>query len=219
MRILGLSSATKIISIGLVDQGKILAETTLADCRTEKIAFYIKEAGIEPRQIEAVAVADGPGSYSGLRGGLATAKSLAQSLQVPLIGISTMEAIAYNLADIEGTMAVVLDARLDEYNLALFGAADGKIKRLTDDIVIKLDQLIAKLGQISGELWIVGSVTEIKARLAGENYHFADDIHSHPYGSNVARLGSIKLKAGQADDPLTLAPKYSHKPNIREFNR
>src|SRR3989339_60264 len=157
MAILGISSATKIISIGLVDQEKVLAETTLADCRTEKISFYIKEAGIEPRQIEAVAVADGPGSYSGLRGGLATAKSLAQSLKIPLIGISTMEAIAFNLADIEGTMAVVLDARLDEYNLTLFGAANGQIKRLTDDIVVKLDHLVAKLGKISGDLWIVGS--------------------------------------------------------------
>jgi tRNA threonylcarbamoyladenosine biosynthesis protein TsaB len=84
-----------------------------------------------------VAVAVGPGSYSGLRGGLAVAKTLAQTLKVPLAGISTLEAIAYNLINVEGTMAVILDAKADEYNFALFGASRGKLKRLTGDMVLK----------------------------------------------------------------------------------
>ena len=75
MRILGISSATKVISIGLVDEEAILAEATLAEVRSEKIMSYVKEAGVEPSQLEGIAVAAGPGSYSGLRGGLATAKS------------------------------------------------------------------------------------------------------------------------------------------------
>lgn len=218
MRILGISSATEIISVGLLEDQKVLAETTLADIRAEKIIFYVKEAGIEPSQIDGVAVAIGPGSYSGLRGGLATAKSLVQTLNVPIVGIPTLEAIAYNLIDIEGTMAVMLDAKLDEYNFALFGVSQGKLKRITDDLVMKLDVLRDRLLSISGNIWLVGNTKEIKD-LKGENYHFAEEIHSHPYGMNVARLGLERIKAGQGDDPLKLTPQYSHKPNIREYHK
>jgi len=221
MRILGISSATKVISIGLIDEDKVLAETTLADLQSERAMFYVKEAGIKPEEVEGVAVASGPGSYSGLRGGLAAAKALAQSLNVPLVGVPTLDAIAYNLVEIEGTMAVVLDARADEYNFALFGAHGGQLKRLTDDIVLKLDVIKERLSKISGEIWVVGSLKELKdfkeqQGVAG-NYHWTEEVHSHPYGINVARLGREKIKAGQIDDPLTLTPNYSHQPNIREF--
>lgn len=225
MRVLGISSATKVISIGLVDEDRVLVEATVSDIRAEKIMFYVKEAGIEPSQIEGVAVAQGPGSYSGLRGGLAVAKSLAQTLNVPLVGISTLEAIAYNLVDIEGSMAVILDAKSDEYNFAWFGASQGKLKRLTDDLVLKFDKMLDKLSKISGEIYLVGKVNGIREKLVpgeiegvkGENYHFAGDFHSHPYGINVARLGLIKIKSGKTENPLKFAPQYSHKPNIREF--
>ena len=218
MRVLGLSSATKVISIGLADEEKVVAATTVSDIQAEKIMFYVKEAGIEPKQIEGVAVAQGPGSYSGLRGGLATAKSLAQTLNVPLIGVSTLEAIAYNLIDIEGTMAVILDAKADEYNFALFGAHQGKIKRLTDDLVIKLDALRERISRVSGDIWVVGNIRGIKD-IKGNNYHFAEESHSHPYGINVAKLGLLKIKSGQASDPLKLIPQYSHRPNIREYSK
>lgn len=216
MRVLGLSSATKIISIGLIDDGKVLAETTVSDIQAERIMFYVREAGVEPKQIEGVAVAIGPGSYAGLRGGLATAKALAQTLNISIVGISTLEAIAYNLVNVEGTMAVLLDAKADEYNFALFGASGGKLKRLTDDLVLKLDILRERISRISGDIWLVGNIKGIKD-IKGDNYHFTEDIHCHPYGINVARLGLLKIKTGQTDDPLKLVPKYSHKPNIREY--
>jgi len=217
MPVLGLSSATKIVSLGLIDEDKVLVETTVADLRAEKLVFYMKEAGIEPEQIEAVAVAQGPGSYSGLRGGLATAKSLAQTLKVPLTGVSTLEAIAYNLIEIEGTMAVMLDAKRDEYNFALFGVSQGKLQRLTDDLVLTLDNISRKLKQINGQIHLTGAVNDLRKKLKGDNYLFADEIHSQPYGINVARLGALKIKAGVTSDPLKLTPNYSHKPNIREY--
>ncbi len=218
MKILGISSATKVISIGLLDDDKVLVETTVSDIRAEKLLFYVKEAGIKPEEIEAVAVAIGPGSYVGLRGGLATAKSLAQTLNIPLVGVSTLEAIAYNLVDIEGTMAVILDAKSDEYNFALFGAHEGKLQRLTDDLVVRFDKIQEKLKMISGDMWVIGKMEGLRDREKEQkNLHIAEEIHSHPYGINVARLGLLKIKAGETADPLKLTPNYSHKPNIREF--
>ena len=223
MRVLGISSATKVISIGLVDEDKVLVETTVSDIHAERVMFYVKEAGVLPEQIKGIAVASGPGSYSGLRGGLAAAKSLAQTLEVPLVGVSTLEAIAYNLVDIEGTMAVILDARADEYNFALFGASGGRLKRLTGDLVLKLNVIKDRLSRISGDIWVIGNIREYRGisgkirENQGRNFHFAEELHSHPYGINIAKSGLLKLKAGQKDNPLELVPSYSHKPNIREY--
>jgi tRNA threonylcarbamoyladenosine biosynthesis protein TsaB len=184
----------------LIDEDKVLVETTVAGLSTEKILFYAQEAGIDPKDIDGVAVASGPGSYSGLRGGLSTAKSLAQTLNIPLVGIPTLEAIAYNLLDAEGTIAVMLDAKWDEYNFALFGAHDGEIKRLTEDMVLTKSHIDKKLGDVKGKI------------------HLVDGSKMHPYGINVARLGLTKIKGGQTEDPLELVPVYSHRPNIREFD-
>ena len=219
MRILGISSATKIISIGLIEGEKVMVETTLAELQAEKVIYYIKEAGIEPEGIEGVAVAVGPGSYSGLRGGLATAKSLAQSLKVPLAGISTLEAIAYNLIDSEGTIAVILDARLDEYNFALFGASGGKLKRLTGDLVLKLESLLTLLEKISGRILLAGNLTAVKEKIKKDNLCFSEEINSIPFGSNVAKLGLLKIEAGKSDDLLKLVPQYSHRPVFKEFSK
>ncbi|MFA4843495.1 MAG: tRNA (adenosine(37)-N6)-threonylcarbamoyltransferase complex dimerization subunit type 1 TsaB [Candidatus Margulisiibacteriota bacterium] len=217
MRILGLSSATKIVSLGLADETRVLVETTVAGMNSERIMFYVQEAGITPEQIDGVAVAVGPGSYAGLRGGLAAAKSLAQTLNVPLVGVPTLDAIAYNLVAVEGTIAVCLDARHDEYNFALFGAADGRLKRLTADLVIKLDRIKELLGKITGEMHFIGSGLGTGDWGLGENIKVADELQTLPYGINVARLGLLKLKAGEQDDPLKLVPNYSHQPNFREY--
>ncbi len=196
MRILGISSATKIISVGLIDDDRVLFEKTVDDIRAEKVILYVKEAGIKPDQIEGVAIAVGPGSYSGLRGGLAAAKSLAQVLKIPLVGISTLEAIAYNLIDEEGTISVVLDAKSDDYNFALFETREGKLKRLTDDLVLKLDEIFART----------------------KGAHLCEGENAHPYGVNIAKLGLDRIKSGRTDDFLKLAPAYSHKPNIRMYD-
>ncbi|MFA5113793.1 MAG: tRNA (adenosine(37)-N6)-threonylcarbamoyltransferase complex dimerization subunit type 1 TsaB [Candidatus Margulisiibacteriota bacterium] len=219
MKVLGLSSATKIISFGLLDGERIVAEATIAETRAETIMPLLAQAGVLPEQLDAIAVCQGPGSYSGLRGGLATAKALAQTLDKPLVGVSTLDAIAFNLVDIEGTMAVILDARGDEYNFALFGASGGQLKRLTADLALKLAVIKERLLAITGELWLVGNLDKMRDEECGmrNNIHLADELQCHPYGVNVARLGALKLQAGEKADPLNLVPDYSHQPNIREF--
>jgi len=125
------------------------------------------------------------------------------------------------LIELEGTIAVILDARADEYNFALFGASAGKLKRLTDDLVIKFDKLANCLLKITGDIYLVGSLEKVRASgiLVRDNFHFTPEIHSHPYGTNVARLGWAKIQAGQMDDLLSLVPQYSHKPSFKEFGK
>ena len=220
MSILGISCATKLISLGIINEQGVRLETSIAEIQAERVMFYVKESGIKPEEIDGIAITIGPGSYSGLRAGLATAKTLSQTLSLPLMGISTLEAIAYNLVDMEGTIAVLLDARMDEYNFALFGAIAGKMKRLTEDLVLKWEVLIERLAEISGKIWVVGKTLPLKEMQSWpKNICFAEETHSHPYGVNVARLGMLKKEAGQTDDPLTLAPHYSHTVSVKEFRK
>ncbi len=227
MKILGISSATKIISIGLINEDEVLSEYTVSypEAKTENIVLYIDEMisrlKIKIENLEAVSVTIGPGSYAGLRGGLAVAKSLAQTLNIPIVGISTLEAMAFNLVDIEGTIATVTDATRDDYNFALFSSRDGKLKRLTEDFVIDLDRLLNTFGEIKGVLYFVSIVPDLSKKILIKNpqskIKFVGIEQSLPYGRNVARLGALRVKAGDLDNPLTLVPSYSHKPNIREY--
>jgi hypothetical protein len=103
--------------------------------------------------------------------------------------------------------------------VAIYGACQGELKRLTPDLVLNSEQIVKSINKISGPIWLVGNLKELtdKLDLGRGNYHLTDEIHSHPYGLNVARLGLTKILAGQTDDPLSLIPAYSHKPNIREY--
>ncbi|MFH1825670.1 MAG: tRNA (adenosine(37)-N6)-threonylcarbamoyltransferase complex dimerization subunit type 1 TsaB [bacterium] len=196
MRILGLSSATKVISFGFIDDDNVLVDKAVDDMRAEMILSYIREAGIKPEEIEGVAAAIGPGSYSGLRGGAATAKTLAQTLEIPLVGVSTLEAIAYNAVGQEKNIAVMLDAKRDEFNFATFKPVAGRLERLTEDQVLR--------------------EIEIKAKITNDVL-LLDGRQTHPLGINVAKIGLALLKSGQTADPLKLVPQYSHLPNIRLF--
>lgn len=191
MKTLGISSATKTISVGLVDGSQILAELTFSgkEAFTENLIVYIKKIIEESKvKLDCIAVTDGPGSYSGLRGGMATAKTLAQVLKLPVVGVSTLETIAYNSIDTEGTVAAVTHAKRDEHNFALFGIKNRTIKRLTDDIIVPKDKLEKKLAHIK-------------------------KCNDTPRGSSVAFLAQGKKDQGF----LKIKLNYSHQPNIREY--
>lgn len=199
MAVLGLCSATRTISVGLVHNGQVLSSLSVSgkEAFTEDLVTYIdrivKEANVG---ISAVAVASGPGSYNGLRGGIATAKTLAQSLSLPIIEVGTLEAVAYGAICKQGIIIAQTDARRDEYNFALF-ASDGKeLKRLTRDLVLKEEKISALLSKIKGEI------------------HIAEPLE---LGANTALLGERLLKEGKTSDLMKITPKYSVEPKIREF--
>ncbi|OGC30618.1 tRNA (adenosine(37)-N6)-threonylcarbamoyltransferase complex dimerization subunit type 1 TsaB [candidate division WOR-1 bacterium RIFOXYB2_FULL_48_7] len=201
--------------MGLIDGALILADTTLTDMRSEQLIFYVQAAGIKPEELAGVAVAIGPGSYAGLRGGVAAAKTLAQALNIPIAAVSTLAAMAYNLALVQGTIAVILPARHDEYSFAFFGAEKGRFKRLTNDLVLPAEKLISRLKTITGEMYLIGKLKEYQ--LERPNFHYVELEQAPPTGVNVARLGWSEIQHGRLADPLTLVPEYSHQPQIREY--
>ena len=209
-----------------MENGQILAELSIKGKQafTEDLVLYIQKIVAKSKaKLTGISVAYGPGAYSGLRGGLAVAKSLAQALRLPLAAVSTLEALAYNLIDQTCTLATITDARRDEFNFALFTVKDRKLNRLTGDLVIKLDRLVELLSEIRGTFYVVGAVEDLPAGRHGlktmlpEGSKITFVENGFVKGSSVALLGENLIKEGKTVDPLKLVPKYSHKPTFKEY--
>jgi len=224
MRILGITSAIGIVGAGVVDDQGILAECSISSSITQSeklitlVEDVLKKIRIKINDIDAVAVTTGPGSYSGLRGGLATAKGLVAALDVPIIPVSTLHAIAFNFVNMEGTVAVAVNACRDDYNLSLWGVSRGVLSRLTEDLTVKLENIVDVLSSVKGSL-TVASDQKVKDMINSDNILFAEQKNVVPWAVNVAKIGIDKLKKGEIADPVGLVPSYSHKPNIREFKK
>ena len=224
IKVLGITSAIGIIGAGICGENNVLAECSVSGkiVQTEKLVPLIddvlKKTKLNIKDIDAVAVTTGPGSYSGLRGGLATAKAFVEALDIPIISVSTLHAIAYNFADMEGTVAVAVNACREDYNLSLWGSSGGKLKRLTGDIIVKIDRIVEVLSSVKGRITLAADET-LRGRIKSDNILLADPRNAVPWAVNVARIGLDKLKNNEVEDYITLSPSYSHKPNIREYKK
>jgi len=224
MKVLGLTSAIKTIGASVVDGHEILSECSVRgqSVQSEKLIVLVEEllntCKIKMNDLDAVSVTIGPGSYSGLRGGLATAKGLVEALKIPIIPVSTLHAVAYNLINSSSTIAVAVNAMRDEYNFALFASNNGKLKRLTKDLIVKLDKITEVINKINGRI-IMAVDERVKDEINNLNIMFADQSSVVAWARNVALIGLDKLENKETSDHLSLSPEYSHMPNIREFSK
>jgi tRNA threonylcarbamoyl adenosine modification protein YeaZ len=224
MKILGITSAIDVVGAGIASDDGILAECTVSSkiMRSEKLITLVddvlKRAKLKINDIDAVAVTTGPGSYSGLRGGLATAKGLVEALDIPIISVSTLHAIAFNFIDINGTVAIAVNACRDDYNFSLWGSNNGKLKRLTGDITAKIGRIAERLSEVRGKLILAADET-LRKKIKNDNILVAEQKNIVPWAVNVARIGLGKLKNKEVGDYIKMAPNYSHKPNIREYRK
>lgn len=214
MKILGISTSSKITSVAIIDDDNIIAEFSSSKIKSEDLVILIErvlnETGLNIKDIEAVSVCKGPGSYSGLRGGLAAAKSFSQVLNIPIVSVPTLHAIAYNLRYIKGAIFVILDGTRSEVNVALFSCNTGIIKRLTKDLVISINRTQEIIEQIKGEMYIINNVKEIDCK----KLLCLDPYYSIPHAVNVAKIGLEKIRTGDIDDFMELVPEYLHAPNV-----
>jgi len=226
MYILGISSAQKIVDVALIKEEDLLSHFSLSgeSPKTENLILYIEKVlkgNIALNKLSGIAVTVGPGSYGGLRGGLSLAKSISQVHNIPILPVSTLEAVAYNLIDADGAIAVAIPACKKELNVALFGASEGKLNRLTDDLVMKEDKFLSFISKIKGEIHFLGdnNIGAEVAEVASSGVKTGSESNSLPKASNVAFLGLEKFKAGEKLDYINALPRYSHEPNIREYGK
>ena len=162
MLILGIETATERVSVAIGGHEGVLAmfEVTRgrrhAETLTPAIDFVCRQADVTLDEISVVAVDVGPGLFTGMRVGLASAKAIAQALRVPMIGISSLDLLAYPLRRTDKVIAAVIDARKGEVFHALYRQVPGGIQRVTEPRAGRVDDLIADLLARSQEVVCVG---------------------------------------------------------------
>ena len=162
MKILALETSAKAVSAAVSEDGKILAsgyqDTGLTHSRTLMpiVEHILKNTGLTMADMDAVAVAAGPGSFTGIRIGVAAAKGLAFGADKPAIGVSTLAAMARGVAFPDGLVICAMDARRNQIYNALFEAKDGQLTRLTDDRAIALTDLAEELRTDPRPMTVVG---------------------------------------------------------------
>ncbi len=220
MKILGIDTSTPIGSVALIDDENIIAEHTLNIVQAHSsrlmpaIDTVMKWGDITPDTLDGCAVGIGPGSFTGIRIGVATAKSLCYAVDIPIVGVSTLEAIAYNLRWTDGIVCPILDARRSEIYGGIFQGG-GDWQRLTDDLCLPIEAFLEELNKhilLNSNIIFVGdglvAYGDTVREQLGEKVHFAEPIFNVPRGATIAKLGAQRLSQGDSDSYWTIAPNY-----------
>jgi len=225
MRVLAIETSTPAGGAALLDGDQLVGEYTLNVKTTHSerllaaVDRLLQDAGWTPGMLEGLAVAVGPGSFTGLRIGISTVKGLAFSLRIPVAAVSTLEAAAWGLPFAKGPVCPVLDARKGEVYAALFHWEGESLVRDWEDQALDPEELCRRL---SGPITLVGDGivrygSLFKERL-GPRLTFAPAARRLPSAACVGQLGHIRLASGDAVDPVTLVPRYL-RPSEAELRR
>ena len=150
MKILALETSAKAVSAAVTEDGKVLAsgyqDTGLTHSRTLMpiVEHILKNTDLTVQDCDVIAVAAGPGSFTGIRIGVSAAKGLAFAAEKPAVGVSTLAAMARNVAWLDGLVICAMDARRQQVYNALFQAENGTLTRLTPDRAISLEDQIGR---------------------------------------------------------------------------
>ena len=162
MKVLALETSAKAVSAAVTEDGKVLAsgyqDTGLTHSRTLMpiVEHILKNTDLTVQDCDVIAVAAGPGSFTGIRIGVSAAKGLAFAADKPAVGVSTLAAMARNVAWMDGLVVCPLDARRQQVDNALSQAETGRLTRLTPDRAISLEELAAEVKEDPSAKIIVG---------------------------------------------------------------
>ena len=217
MRILAFETSAKAGSVALLHDGVLLAEfyqnTGLTHSQTllQMAQQLLEHCQITPKQVDAVAVAAGPGSFTGVRIGVAAAKGFAWGLELPCYGVSTLEAMAVQLGAYTGVVVPVMDARRSQVYTATFHAEAGVLTRLTEDRAISLAQLGEEIKNLSEPVFLVGDGSILCYNTLQEQVKglvLPPEHRMHQRAAGVALAAEGKLARGEACDGAALTPNY-----------
>ena len=215
MLILAFETSAKAASVALWGEDKLLGEsyqnTGLTHSQTLMVMAQdlLNQCGKTVKDVTAVAVAEGPGSFTGVRIGMAAAKGFAWGGNIPCYGVSTLEAMAEHLGVYEGYVCPCMDARRSQVYNALFRAEGGKLTRLAPDRAISLAELEGELKALDGPIFLVGDGSLLCRRtLSLPNLVLPPEHRMHQRADGVAILAARKIAAGEPGDAAALVPNY-----------
>ena len=218
MKILGLDSSGIVASVAIVEDDVLIAEYTVNYKKTHSQTLLpmldeiAKMTEFDLNSIDAIAVAAGPGSFTGLRIGSATAKGLGLALKKPLIAIPTVEGLAYNLYDISGLICPIMDARRKQVYTGIYRFTDHQLKVVEDQMAVPMETVIEKLNQYGEAVTFLGDGVPVFHELIAEKltvpYSFAPAHVNKQRAAAVATLGEIYYRQGKTETAMEHVPDY-----------
>ncbi|MBR2927090.1 MAG: tRNA (adenosine(37)-N6)-threonylcarbamoyltransferase complex dimerization subunit type 1 TsaB [Clostridia bacterium] len=214
MKILALDSTAIAASVALCEDEALLGEFTIQNGNTHSETLLplaesaLKFFSLTAEDVDLFAVSVGPGSFTGVRIGVATAKGLAFGRGKPCVGVSTLEALAENLTVAEGLICPVMNARRSQVYTALFRSENGKMTRLMPDSAMAITELDALLSQYDEPVYLVGDGYDITASLLKHPIHNTPHRLRPQSAYSVAQVAKRLYEQGYATTDALLAPIY-----------
>nr|WP_315195484.1 tRNA (adenosine(37)-N6)-threonylcarbamoyltransferase complex dimerization subunit type 1 TsaB [uncultured Flavobacterium sp.] len=208
--ILNIETATKNCSVALAKEGKTILCKEIAEegySHAERLHVFIEEiiseAGIQLKDLTAIAVSQGPGSYTGLRIGVSAAKGLCYALDIPLIAVDTLQSLAFKVKVTDGLIVPMIDARRMEVYSAVFSATLEKKREVLAEIIDE-----NSFEDFAEKVYFVGDCNEkCKAVLTKDNFVFLDEI-KYPSANEMSALSFDKYKISDTVDVAYFEPYY-----------
>tara|TARA_B100000497_G_C7618026_1_gene371270 strand:- start:213 stop:884 length:672 start_codon:yes stop_codon:yes gene_type:complete len=209
--ILNIETSTTNCSVALSKNGKVIGlkeDNSLEYSHAERLHIYIDEvlktAQISKNQLNAIAISKGPGSYTGLRIGVSAAKGLCFALNIPLISVPTLEALAHQIENPKGTIVAMLDARRMEVYSAIYDVKHNLVRSTAAEVLNP--ESYQELLELSSVYFIGNGVQKTKAIITHKNAQFVDN--KLPSAKQMCALSFERFKTKDFEDVAYFEPFY-----------
>lgn len=225
MILFAIESSAKCCSAAVTDDNTLLGEIFINNSLTHSHTLMsgaeslLRTIGISAKEIDVFAAARGPGSYTGLRIGIAAIKGMAYGLGKPCVGVSALEAMAYGVSFRDGSVCCVMDARNQRVYCAFFNIKDGIVSRITPDQALPIDDVLDTVEKNGNPIWITGDGATLPK--FQEFYALSDLAVPAPEqlrlqrASYVALPARMRWKKGESQTASELLPDYLKENYIR----
>lgn len=219
-KVLAIESSGIVASVAVAQENKIICEYTINDKKTHSqtlmpiIEDITNRIDLDLKELDLIAVSKGPGSFTGLRIGGATAKGLAHGLDLPIVGVSSLEALAYNISDTEKIICPVMDARRNQVYTTLYKYEDGLLLRLCEEKAVDILEVVEEAKEFNKDIIFIGDgfyPNKDRIDKSLTSYTIAPINNNIPRASTIAMLGIKYAKEGMVQHFMEYAPVYLRK--------
>lgn len=218
MKILALDSSGLVASVAIVTENELLAEYTVNYKKTHSQTLLpmldeiVTMIGLELSEIDAIAISSGPGSFTGLRIGSATAKGLGYALDKPIIAVPTLDALAYNLYGTDKIICPIMDARREQVYTGLYEFDNNDFKVVMESSVTGISDIIKEINNINREVIFVGDAVPIYKEIIKNNintpFSFSPPHLSRQRAGAVGSLSVEYYRGNKTETSFEHAPVY-----------
>jgi tRNA threonylcarbamoyladenosine biosynthesis protein TsaB len=217
--VVGIETSTPQTSLAIGTETEILAKVSIAgkarqEAVTPALEQLLRWSDLDLSKVGGIVVGIGPGLFTGLRVGVETAKTLAQVLNVPIVGIASLDALAYAVRTSHKRIAAVIDGRRGEVFFAVYRSVPGGVVRETEHAVVTPDRLSAELEAVPGEVLAVGNGAMLyrhELEELGSRIEIASAVLAHPEAASLVELAVPRFLREEHDRLYDVVPVYLRK--------